>query len=265
MEEQWKRIIIDGMESNYEISTLGRGRNITKLNWKSKGILTPKFNKSNGYYSYQITINKKRYYKYIHRLVAEAFLERTEERDQVNHIDGDKSNNIITNLEWCTGKENMKHCFDNELCSTSKPVILYTLKGVRVGEFLSISDAIRFIDDGEDKRVTFGIDCRVLEQKEDNTNCQAMGYQWRYRDDDIRPVYNIKETCSRSNIPIVKLTLDGEFVKRYDKMHEAYKDLGKRDNGAISQVCKGNRRYFNDFKWMYLDEWQELVQTTNKN
>lgn len=52
---------------------------------------------------------------FIHRLVADAYLEKKDGRDYINHIDGDKTNNKIDNLEWCTLSENTKHSYDNNL------------------------------------------------------------------------------------------------------------------------------------------------------
>lgn len=62
-----------------------------------------------GYKQIQATINGKRKTFMVHRLVAMAFIEGREIKCEVNHIDGDKSNNHASNLEWCTEKENIHH------------------------------------------------------------------------------------------------------------------------------------------------------------
>lgn len=92
--------------NNYEVSNLGNVRN------KRTGkILKPLPNREGGYY--RVSINNKRHY--IHRLVANAFYDGDITGKDVNHIDGDKRNNAIANLEICTRKENIQHAFINGL------------------------------------------------------------------------------------------------------------------------------------------------------
>jgi len=61
---------------------------------------------------YQLSKNNRRRNIPIHRLIATAFIENIDNKPQVNHIDGNKKNNNISNLEWCTASENMRHAID---------------------------------------------------------------------------------------------------------------------------------------------------------
>lgn len=95
-----KTIIIDGQETNYTISDTGEVYN-KKTQRKLKGTY-----KRNEYHSVQLTINKKVRTVMTHRLVAEAFLPNPDNLPIVHHIDGDKHNNKLENLQWVTIEEN---------------------------------------------------------------------------------------------------------------------------------------------------------------
>jgi HNH endonuclease len=75
---------------------------------------------SKGYYMVGLYKNSRRRPVYIHRLVAEHFLDNTVDKDQVNHIDGNKLNNNYKNLEWCTCKDNVNHAHESGLCNPVK-------------------------------------------------------------------------------------------------------------------------------------------------
>jgi hypothetical protein len=78
--------------------------------YKQAHVLVPREDK-NGYLDVGIYKDKKRYFRRIHRLVAEAFIPNPDNLPQVNHIDGNVKNNRVENLEWCTCSDNLKHSF----------------------------------------------------------------------------------------------------------------------------------------------------------
>ncbi len=104
---------INGFDFTYFISDCGdvqkvHNRKLTILKVYDNGI---------GYKMVSMKQNKKYKMIYVHRLVAQCFLENENELkcNEVNHIDGNKSNNHFKNLEWCTRAQNMKHAADNGL------------------------------------------------------------------------------------------------------------------------------------------------------
>lgn len=106
--EKWLPIIIDGIISKYLISDNGR------IMLPLKRIAKPSFD-SRGYPQIVLTINKKRIGRRIHILVAEAFIGNLNNLREVNHLDGNKLNPHVSNLEYCTSKDNIKHAIDNKL------------------------------------------------------------------------------------------------------------------------------------------------------
>ena len=96
--ERWKSV--NGF-ANYEISSCGRVRNAT-----TERMLKPS---DTGYQVINLTKNGKSKQHYVHRLVAEAFIDNPEEKRCVDHIDGNRVNNHIENLRWATHTENSRN------------------------------------------------------------------------------------------------------------------------------------------------------------
>lgn len=118
--EVWKNII--NYEDYYQVSNFGNVKSLDRIVNKPNGISylrkgkPCKQSKSNlGYMTVGFTVNNKKVNKYVHRLVAEAFITNMNNYPQVNHIDCDKTNNRLYNLEWCTNSENHIHATKNGL------------------------------------------------------------------------------------------------------------------------------------------------------
>lgn len=104
----WKKYPYD---NNYEISTTGEVRRIYKDHTRN---LTPTTFRD-GYKYVVLTKNSKGKAIAVHRLVALTFIKKSGRTTQVNHIDGNKGNNSIKNLEWVTPSQNIMHAYKNNL------------------------------------------------------------------------------------------------------------------------------------------------------
>ena len=108
--EDLSRVAVKGYEGIYEIDKQGRVFSILQNSLRRKRKLSDYPNEA-GYRKVNLyDLNGKCSKKYIHRLVAEAFIPNPENKPNVNHIDCDRANNHVENLEWCTQSENIKYC-----------------------------------------------------------------------------------------------------------------------------------------------------------
>lgn len=105
MRERWKKINEAPM---YEVSENGVVRNTHTGNLVKQ---RPNY----GYMYVSLMINGKAHQRRVHRLVALAFIPNPENKSDVNHIDGNKANNCVSNLEWCTASENLHHAYETGL------------------------------------------------------------------------------------------------------------------------------------------------------
>lgn len=125
LKEVWKDI--EGYEGRYQVSNLGRVKRVITGRILKSG-------KNRGGYLY-VNLCKNGKYKThkIHRQVAQAFIPNPENKPEINHIDEDKSNNVISNLEWSTRKENVNHGTRNERSSRKQSISIIAIN-LKTGE-----------------------------------------------------------------------------------------------------------------------------------
>lgn len=109
--EIWKDI--SGFEGRYQVSTHGRIKSIQDNHGNNKEAIRSTFVRSDTcQYEYvQLWVKDTPTTKAVHRLVAQAFIENPEDKPVVNHIDGNRLNNNVCNLEWVSQSENLKHAY----------------------------------------------------------------------------------------------------------------------------------------------------------
>lgn len=162
---------IDILLTRFEVDQTGMVKRL------SDGKLWPGYKYPTGYYMIEVTIAGIKYREYVHRIVATIYLPNNQALPEVNHIDGNKANNNVKNLEWCTHQQNMKHAnTDKQLRDASK-----TFKSVRCVEldmtFESVKAANIYL--GKNPRsplISYACKGRCSANK-----CEtAYGYHWEH-------------------------------------------------------------------------------------
>ena len=138
MQEIWESV--KGYEGLYEVSNLGRVRTLKRAT--TSGVVLKQAVK-HGYMHVCLSKDGKPSTKRVHRLVAEAFIANPMDKPVVNHIDGDKTNNAVSNLEWATNSENELHSFR---VLGKKPNRPWKGKPRKFARRLSYADATAIID-----------------------------------------------------------------------------------------------------------------------
>lgn len=187
MGEQWKPVT--GFEI-YEISDHGNIRSIDRMSRNRlgsffvKGTVLRQQHNNRGYRYVRLWKDGLQIKKYIHRLVAEAFVPNPNNLPQVNHLDNDPDNNMANNLEWCTHKQNMKWSEVQNRSVWGERAKQNARKGQRrlwlpvIGQNVITGEVIRFTNLNDTKRAGFQPSCVC--------NCckgkrkTHKGYRWSY-------------------------------------------------------------------------------------
>ena len=232
----WKKIILNNIITDYSVSTEGEVKKDTTNYIFSLSI-------QQDYKFVSILINGQSNRMRVHRLVAMAFIPNPENKPYVNHINGDKGDNNVENLEWVTPSENTIHAVKTGLMSNGRkrPVIHYNLNGEKMATFESASEAARQTG-GSQSKIT--LCCR--RQRE-----SANDYQWRYYD-DLQDVQKIEKRFITGK-KVAQCDEEGNILNIYP----SYKKAAEAVNGtssAISRVCSGTNIRHKGYKWKLVEE-----------
>lgn len=188
---------------------------------------------------YKVTIDKKSYS--IHRLVAKYFVPNPYNKNQVNHIDGNKNNNKYTNLEWCTGSENMKHAFENGLNEISEERKEKSKKKI-IQIDLKTNKQIKIFDSADDVEKELGIHHGNIAGVCKGRRKSAGGFGWKYLEEDIN-----KEFHSKKKVAKLK---DGQIIETFESAADAARSVNRHPN-RLATACRENIKCANYF-WKYI-------------
>ena len=226
MSERYGEIKIDDDTINYNVSTKGNVKNTN-----TNKVL--KLNQKMGYLYAPVRINGKSPSLRVHRLVALAFIPNDDTSKKfVNHIDGNKLNNCVENLEWITPKANVQHALDNKLL---KPFERKVCKCDVDGNVLEVYDSLKAakektgIDDGGIAKV-----CKGQRQ-------HAGGFKWKYfeiQENENIDDLDIPSMKSIDGFPNYLVAKEGKaYSKRYKKYlkhktnNDGYQMVYLQENG----------------------------------
>lgn len=168
--EIWRDI--PGYEGLYQVSAFGKVKSLI-----TNRILKDRFDHK-GYLSVILYKNNTKKVIKVHRLVAKIFLDNKDNKEQVNHKDGNKANNNVSNLEWCNCKENIQHAFKIKLKENpkygnhpeAKKVCQYDMDGNLIKIYNSISQA------RDENNFNSSKICACCKGKQQS----SFGYKWSY-------------------------------------------------------------------------------------
>lgn len=185
--ELWKSVF--GFDGIYEVSNLGRIRSLDRTIYPKRGkpyfvkgsVLKPQ--KRLDYSGVCLSNGKPYRVKLLHRIVAMAWIPNPENKPQVNHKNGNKRDNRVENLEWCTVSENSIHAIRTglqKILPKGKGLFQYDEAGNQVAKYLSVLEAVRKTGLTKDQ---------LYKYLAGTTTKQPGGYMWKWQNPEL---YNRK-------------------------------------------------------------------------
>lgn len=233
----WAKIYFNNEVTDYSVSTEGEVRKDS-----SNYVLCHSLQQD--YHHVTLNIQGKQKRMRVHRLVAEAFIPNPDNKPYVNHIDGNKGNNNVNNLEWVTPSENIQHAVAIGLFKSgvARAVIQYDLKGNEMMTFESASEAARQTGSSQ-SHIT---QCCKRQRETDHD------YQWRYADDPNPDVHEVQKKFITGK-KVAKCDEEGNILEIYPSFKEAARAVDGTSS-AISRVCSGTNIRHKGYKWKLVEE-----------
>ena len=184
MEERWKDI--ENYEGLYQISDIGRVRSLEREVWNGRvyyliqgRVLKFYLEKGNRYFTVGLWKDGKCITNRIHIIVGKHFIANPEGKPEINHKNGDKTDNRVENLEWVTAKENSQHAIKTGLNTQGISVIGINLETNKRIIFSSMSDAARYLRKNGYSKAGSGDISSCCSNKKGNYS--AYGHKWEYQ------------------------------------------------------------------------------------
>lgn len=178
---------------DYFVNSQGNVKNKDNL------VLQPALN-GGGYYYVTLHKNKTKSNKMIHRLVSMAFIDNPQNKSQVNHIDGNKLNNVLENLEWVTQFENMQHSVDSGLSPKGEDSYLAKLTEKDV---LAIREAYANNVSNKELSILYNVNRGAI-------SSIVLGRTWKHVGGPIA-TKKVRSSLSKDDIPLIRKLFTENF------------------------------------------------------
>lgn len=206
--------------------------------------------KENGYLqvklfiSYDTKTKKRKYlYPYVHRLVAQAFIDNPSNLPCINHIDGNKENNNVSNLEWCSYSQNMQHAVKTGLCV--KPNKITNLENI-FNDFISCKYLLSELEKKYNWYSGYRISCIYLKKYAKEIG-KEKEYEIAKKAQQHLKAVKSGELCKKA---VIQMSLSGEEIMTFESTIQASRVLHIRQ-GSISNACSGRTKTAGGFRWKY--------------
>lgn len=223
MEEIWKDVV--GYEGLYQVSNLGRVRSLDRIinHRKLKGKILSQAYDTKGYLFVNLSKNNVAKPKRVHRLIANAFIEKINGKDYIDHINGIRDDNRIENLRWCTHQEN-----------DSFPIS-------RLRRSLSNKGNQKWLGKHHSEETKRKI-------SEAHKGLKNPNYWNNLSDENKKKIRLASRNACR--VEVEQYTKDGVFLKKWDSISDIEKELGCH-HANIRKCCIGKRKTLKGFVWKY--------------